>query len=204
MKEKIGQFKQIPQEQQTIAKQVGISAPRLERRIRAEEVKFKPILESVSQAAQETVAQQQFAESELGKRLGYLVAQQEKELRPFFEARLPLLQDRLAREQANYSLEKQRELDLLLENIRQQGIATQAELNRAHELALAEANYQNSLDKIKFSTNEAIRQAKALQELRGKGIAQSVGGAQVTGGGYGNLLKYVQPRSIASSISSLW
>lgn len=129
-------LKGIPQTQETISKQVGISAPNLQRRIAAEQGKIAPL-------AQEAVSQQQFGEQELGQRLGFLLADQAKELEPFYRAQLPLLSDRLAREQASYDLEKQRELDLLLENISNRATASQAELDRANELALAELEYKN-------------------------------------------------------------
>src|SRR3990167_4491872 len=88
-------LKGIPQTQETISKQVGISAPNLQRRIAAEQGEIAPL-------AQEAVSQQQFSEQELGQRLSLLVQDQAKELQPFYQAQLPLLQDRLAREQSNY------------------------------------------------------------------------------------------------------
>lgn len=158
----VSTLKNIPQTQETISKQVGISAPNLQKRIASEQGKIAP-------RAQEAVTQQQNAESELGQRLGYLVADQAKELEPFYRAQLPLLQDRLAREQTNYSQDKQNELTMILEKLNQGFQATQNELTRANQLATAELGYKNSLEAIKFSTDESIREAKALKELRGTG-----------------------------------
>ena len=127
-------LKGVPQVQETISKQVGISAPNLQRRIASEQGKLAPL-------AQEAVSQQQFAEGELSNRLGLLVAEQAKELEPFYQAQLPLLTDRLAREQTNYTQERQNELTLLLTKISQGYQANQAELDRANQLAMKEKEY---------------------------------------------------------------
>lgn len=149
-------LKKIPKVQETVAKQVGISAPRLAQRTAAEQGKIAPL-------AQDAVSQQQFAETELGTRLGYGVAEQEKELRPFFEAQLPLLQDRLARENSNYQQDKQDELDILLTKMSQNFEMTQNELDRAATLAKSEKDYANEIAKIKFQTDEDIRKSKATK-----------------------------------------
>ena len=130
-------LKGIPRTQQTISKQVGISAPNLQKRIASEQGRIAPV-------AQEAVSQQQFAESELGNRLGLLVADQAKELQPFYQAQLPLLSDRLAREQTNYTQDKQNELNILLTKMSQGFQATQAELDRAQQLAIAEKQYTDN------------------------------------------------------------
>ena len=127
--------------QQTIAKQVGISAPSLQRRIAAETANLQPAFETAGRAAGEALAGQQFAESELGTRLGYLVAEQAKELQPFYQAQLPLLTDRLAREFTNYTQDKQNELSVLLTKMSQGFQASQAELDRVQQLAIAEKQY---------------------------------------------------------------
>lgn len=127
-------LKNIPRTQETISKQVGISAPNLQKRIAAEQGKIAPL-------AQEAVNQQQFSEQELGTRLGYLVAEQAKELEPFYKAQLPLLSDRLAREVSLYTQDKQNELSLLLTKMSQGFQASQAELDRANQLAIAEKQY---------------------------------------------------------------
>ncbi len=128
-------LKSIPRTQETLSKQVGISAPNLQKRIATEQGKIAPL-------AQEAVSQQQFSEQELGNRLGLLVAEQSKELEPFYQAQLPLLSDRLAREQTNYSQERQNELTVLLTKLSQGFQATQAELDRANQLAVKEKEYK--------------------------------------------------------------
>ena len=130
-------LKNIPGVQKTISKQVGISAPNLQKRIAAEQGEIAPL-------AQEAVSQQQFGEQELGTRLGYLLADQAKELEPFYKAQLPLLSDRLAREQTNYSQAKQDELTLLLTRMDQGFKATQADLDRANSLAMNENQYNQA------------------------------------------------------------
>ncbi|HEC64762.1 MAG TPA: hypothetical protein ENI23_05690 [bacterium] len=140
------------------SKRFGLSAPNIQARIASEQAKFAPL-------AQEATAQAQFAEAELGRRLGFLLADQEADNRISFEAELPLIQERFAREQTNYSEDKQRELDVLLENLKQSGTSSRAELDRINQLAIAESGYQNSLEKIRVSTDESIREAIKLKEL---------------------------------------
>jgi len=167
LRQTINEIRDIAPRQQTFSKQVGISAPRLQQRISALRTAKQPELETATRAAESAFAQQQFTGEQVGQELGYLIAQQEKDLKPFYEAQMPLLQERLAREQTNYSEEKQRELDLILENIRQSGTANQRALDRANELAIAELGYQSELDKIRISTDEAIREYEEKLALKG-------------------------------------
>ncbi|HEC63704.1 MAG TPA: hypothetical protein ENI23_00255 [bacterium] len=177
-------LKGIPEAVLTASKEFGLSAPQIQGRIASEQARIAP-------RAQEATAQAQFGEAELGRRLGLLIAEQSKELRPDFEAQLPLLQDRLAREQSNYQQDKQNELTLLLTNMSQGFQASQADLDRVNILAREESAYEQSLEKIKFSTDESLREAKGLQELKG------------TGAGASDIGKYFQPQQ-TQGIQSLW
>ena len=124
-----GSFRDITPEQQIKAKQVGISAPNLLARIRAKQTEYQPTVETAQRGAEEGLARQQFGEQELGTRLGYLVAEQSKELEPFYKAQLPLLSDRLAREQTNYTQDKQNELSMILTKL-SQGFQAKEKLSR--------------------------------------------------------------------------
>ncbi|HEC65057.1 MAG TPA: hypothetical protein ENI23_07180 [bacterium] len=64
------QVRDIPIAQQTIAKQVGISAPRLAQRTAAETAKLSPALETAQRGLQEATSAQQFGEEEFGRRIG--------------------------------------------------------------------------------------------------------------------------------------
>ena len=161
--QKAGYFRDIAPEQQTKAKQFGISAPNLSARIRAKEIEYQPTVETAQRGAQEGVARQQFAEGELSTRLGYLMAEQAKDLQPFYQAQLPLLTDRFAREQTNYTQDKQNELTLILNRINQGFQASQAELDRANQLATSEQDFNRTLEQISFQTNEDIRKSRALK-----------------------------------------
>jgi len=170
-------LKGIPQTQETISKQVGISAPNLQKRIAAEQGKIAPL-------AQEAVSQQQFGEQELGTRLGYLVAEQAKELQPFYQAQLPLLTDRLAREQTNYTQDKQNELTLLLTKINNEATATQAELNRVTELAIAEQQYTQ------------VKNSQSIETIGGRKVL-------VTYDNSGNTVSKVDLGSSSSGLSTM-
>lgn len=186
-------LKNIPQTQTTISKQVGISAPHLQQRIATEQGKIAPL-------AQEAVGQQQFGEQELGQRLGYLLQDQAKELEPFYQAQLPLLSDRLAREQANYSQDKQNELTLLLTNMSQSFAATQNDLDRANQLAVNELQYNN----VKNSQSiETIGGRKVLitYDNNGNIISRVDLGSSTTGGGVVDPNKYTGG---GGGITELW
>jgi hypothetical protein len=170
-------LKGIPQTQETISKQVGISAPNLQKRIASEQGRIAPL-------AQEAVSQQQFSEQELGTRLGYLVAEQAKELEPFYQAALPLLSDRLAREQTNYTQDKQNEFDLLLTKLNQGFQATQAELDRAQQLAIAESQYTQ------------VKNSQSIETIGGRKVL-------VTYDNNGNIVSKVDLGSSSSGLSTM-
>ncbi len=150
------------------AQKFGISASNLERRISAETGRLAP-------AAQKSISQQQFGEAELGRRLGFLLAEQEKELSVDFGPGFNLLNSRLARENSNFQLEQQQELSVLLTNMAQAGVASQNELNRIQELALRESDFQKQVDFLRLQTDEGIRSSTALKGLDSSGDTSNLG-----------------------------
>ncbi len=104
------------------------------------------------------------AESDVSRRMGMEVAQQEKELSPW-EKSYDLLSTQQAREFSGYALENQMELDRLIQNMNAGIQLSEAEKNRAHELSMAEMGYQNALDRISASGEQARLTKKSPADL---------------------------------------
>jgi len=92
-------------------------------------------------AAQRASEQALNAEGELGRRLGYAENQFQRGLIPL-NAEQGMLAERNARETSLYSQDNQNELSAIISKI-QNGIQlSEAEKNRAHELSMAESNFE--------------------------------------------------------------
>lgn len=130
----------VPEQERLISQQIGISAPRLERRIAQRQAEIAP---SALRAAEA----QQFAERELGERLGYGLAEQERELMPF-ETEAEMISDRAARELSMWTTEREGELDTLLKRMEIEGQLRTDEMTRAHELAMQENTFMNLKEQL--------------------------------------------------------
>ena len=80
------------------------------------------------------------AQEQLGLRMGYEMADQEKALAPW-QAEQSMMIDRWAREATMFSLQNQRELDALISKLQMGVTLSEGEKNRANQLAIAEKNY---------------------------------------------------------------
>jgi hypothetical protein len=139
-------LKNIPTVENQIGQQVGISAPRLQKRIAVKQGELAP---SVSDA----VSQAQFAEGELGQRLGYAVQDQLKQLKPL-EMEASMLSDRLAREVTGYGIDKKNELDILLNKMNRGYALEDWEKGRAAMLADVESAFEKQKQLISFNLAE--------------------------------------------------
>lgn len=119
----------IPGNVETIGRQVGMSAPRMEQRAATQQTALSP---EVSEAYRG----QQFGEEEFGRRMG-------QEMMPF-ELEAGFIGDRAKREMTAYSEGAQRNLDLILEKIKYNQAITTAEIEKAAKLAVAEKSYFSS------------------------------------------------------------
>lgn len=128
-----------------------------QRMIAAEQAKIAPL-------AQKATSQQQFAEGQLGERLGYETQQQLKDLQPL-QMEASMISDRLARETTGYTTDKQSELEIYLRKLDQGFQLSQAEKQRANELADQENNFEQQKELLTFQTNEDIRKGKELKTL---------------------------------------
>jgi hypothetical protein len=122
------------------------------------------------------------SQGEVSNMMGLTQQQQAKDLMPF-ERGFSIMEQQQAREFSGYTFENQQELNRLIANANNGLQWTNAEADRANQLAMAEMGYKNELNKMaqqntynleqtKFGTDEAIRQSLALR--------QGSGGAEAT------------------------
>lgn len=152
-----GQIQDIPQTQQTIAKQVGISAPRLALRTSAETAKLQPAAQTAQRALSEAMAGQQFGETEYTRRL--------QEYTQPFALEASMLSDSLAREFTGFTQQMQNELTVTLQKMANAQAVTSAEIQRATELAKAEADYQKEKEFLAYKSELGVSQEQQLKNL---------------------------------------
>src|SRR3990167_3146265 len=98
----------------------------------------------IATLAQRATAQAQFGEQELGTRLGYLQNDWNRQLLPLTTEK-DFLADRFARETSMYTQDNQNELNAILDKIKNGITLSENERQRAHDLSVAEKNYENQL-----------------------------------------------------------
>ncbi|KKN11694.1 hypothetical protein LCGC14_1024010 [marine sediment metagenome] len=121
------QVRGIPGTQQTIAKQVGISAPRLAQRTAAETAKLTPALSAATRGLEETQAAQQFGETEFGRRL-------EQFIKPF-DIEAGFLGENIKQEFDLFKVQIGADLDREIANLQERGLNDRAALDRAIKAA---------------------------------------------------------------------
>ena len=151
------QFRAIPQTQQTVAKQVGISAPRLQQRISAKSAELQPTLETSGRQLEEAQRAQEFGENEFGRRIGQYLAP--------FETESKMLSESLAREFSGFTLQFQGELEERLARIRNEGLVDVANVERATELAKQEQDYLEQRELINLGNRQALINPQTGQEI---------------------------------------
>lgn len=120
-------YEDIPGQEKTVAKQVGISAPRLERRIAGRQAEMAPIAQRALQQAQTA---QGLVES------GY-----QRGIQPYvMEA--SMISDNLARQMTGYTTEAQSRLSMNLQKLQNQGMLDAAELQQTIDLANSENQFE--------------------------------------------------------------
>ncbi len=125
-----GQVRDIPGTQRTIAKQVGISAPRLAMRTAAKTAELQPTLETAQRGLTEATAAQEFGEQAFATRLGQFITP--------FEVEAGLLGESVKEEFGLYKSSIKNALDLEVARLAGQTSISVAEINKATELAKLE------------------------------------------------------------------
>ncbi len=127
-------YAELPQTYGNATRGFDVNANQLARTISTKAGELAPALQSAQQALSG-------AQQEAQTRTGYGLAQQQKELEPF-KTEQQMLSEFLAREQSGFTTGAQMELDGLLQKL-QSGIAlTEAEKQRAHQLAQLEKQFE--------------------------------------------------------------
>ena len=189
----------VPTTQQTIAKQVGISAPRLQQRISAESAKLSPTLEAATRGFTEATSATQFGEAEFCRRA-------ERALAPL-TTKLGLLKDRFSREATGFGQAAERELSSILSKISTGIQISIAEMNKAMQLAQLEQNKYEFESKV--STVD-LGNRIALLDRSGKEIGSMPKGTAPTSGTKNPPLPIPPPgqktstTGAKSGISNLW
>ena len=150
-----GQFGAIAPTQQTIAKQVGISAPRLQQRISSKTAELAPALSAAASGLSGANDALALGTQTYGTRMG-------ETLKPL-ETEAGMLSDSLAREFTGFTQNLQSELSMSLERIKQTGARDVAEIQKATKLAEMEQDYLNKRELVKLGTNEDIRKYTATE-----------------------------------------
>lgn len=157
------QVQNIAPTQQTIAKQVGISAPHLAARTAAETVKLTPSLQAAQKALEDATANQQFGETQYTQRLNDFIQP--------FTLEASFLSDALAREFTGFTQENQNELSLTLQKMQNQQALSLAEINKANTLAQQEQDYLNQLRLMQAKAGTDVSSQVSLeQQLKNLGL----------------------------------
>ena len=163
-----GQVRAIPGTQQTIAKQVGISAPRLAQRTAAETAKLTPALEAAQRGLETATGAQQFAETEFGRRIG-------QEMKPF-EIEAGLMGQEVASQFDMLKTQVTNDLNRELAQLSAQTQLSVADMNRLTRMAeLEQATQQGSFQD--FGNRVALINPVTGQEISSfaKGLSPTKG-----------------------------
>lgn len=143
----------VPEQVRTETRGFQVAAPQLARiqEKRAGEV-GKSLVETAREAERAGVRQRGL-ETQLGERLGYEVAEQERGLRPF-TVEAEMISDRLARETTRYTADLQARTSELITKMQQQGALEQAEMRELSQLAIMEQEKIDYQENLRFELAE--------------------------------------------------
>lgn len=125
------------------------------------------------------------------EQMGFNVAQQQKELLPFNMER-DFLADRMARETTLFSNENQNELTSILQKMNLGVQISEAEKNRAHELAMKERDYEFRRQELSSQTPDRYLSGGQFYDTS---TGQWITAPKTSGGGssYGDINQYRPP-----------
>jgi len=166
------QFGAIAPTQQTVAKQVGISAPRLQQRISSKTAELAPALSAASSSLSGANEALTSGLTTYGTRMG-------ETMKPF-ETEASVLSESLAREFTGFTNQMKNELDITLEKLKQQGTLDLAEIQKATALAEKEQEYENQRATLNLGNRQVI-----INPVTGKEISSFATGLSPVRGGTG-------------------
>lgn len=152
-----GQFQAIAPTQQTIAQQVGISAPRLQQRISQKTSELAPALSAASRGLAGATEALALGQETYGQRI-------EETLLPF-QTEATVLSESLAREMTGFTTAMQSELDITLQKLRNQGALDVAEMQQLERLAQQEQEYLNQRQLVSLGNRQALINPQTGQEI---------------------------------------
>ena len=126
----------IPENQKNATRGFDVNSTQLANIIAAKSATLAPV-------AQEAVTQEQNAETNLATQLGYGVADQTKQLQPII-TQGTMLSDQIAREMTGFTTDNENALNAILTDIKNEQTVSQADLDRANDLAKAQLQYTNA------------------------------------------------------------
>lgn len=162
-----GMVSAVAPTQQTIAKQVGISAPRLQQRISSKTAELAPTLESAVRGLST-------AQSALESGLGTYSTDLASRLTPL-TTEASMLSDSLAREMTGFTTQMKNELDITLEKLKQKGTLDLAELQKAQALAEKEKEYENQRATLNLGNRQVIINPVTGKEISSFAIRSGTG-----------------------------
>ncbi len=163
-----GQIRDVAPTQQTIAKQVGISAPRLQQRIGAETAKLQPSAETATRSLES-------AQAGLSGLLGAFQTRAENVLAPY-QIEAGMLGDSVKNEFDLYKTNLKNNLDRELATLQEKGLSDRAALDRASKLAeleraASQGSFQDLGDRVVLVDPSTGREIQSF----GKGKLATVG-----------------------------
>jgi hypothetical protein len=163
------QFGAITPTQQTVAKQVGISAPRLQQRISSKTAELAPALSAASSGLSGANAALESGLTTYGTRMG-------ETMKPY-ETEATVLSESLARELSGFTTVVQGELDAALEKLKQQGTLDLQEMQNLQALAEKEKDYLNQRSTIDLGNRTALINPYTGQEISSykQGVKPTIG-----------------------------
>lgn len=136
------------------------------RMVAAEEVPLQTTLARLGTGMAPIAERLTTAAANVQTMLGLTSAQQERELAPI-KMRISAFSERASREITGYTAEKQRQLDLLLRQLQEQGALSRQQMSDAAALTKQEAAHQD-----KFAEITAQMEANITEKLRTAGVGE--------------------------------
>lgn len=186
--------REIPQTYNAATRGFDVNANQLSRIVGQKTSELAPALTTANEALAN-------AQNNLTTMLGYAQTDQAKELLPF-AAELTVMNDRLARETTMYTTQNQNELDTIIAKIKSGIDISEAEKNRANQLAQSELSYKAAMEKLNADTAqgqiETIGGNKYLVNMR-TGEKKLLGSATSGTGTSANIGKYADKAATTPS-----
>ena len=143
----------------------SVNANRLGRGISKGIADLQPGIETARRGLEDAIANQQFGETEYTRRL--------QEYAQPLQMKAGMLSESLGREFSGFTNQMQNELQLTLQKLSNNQAVTMAEINRANQLAEAEADHLRRKDLISYQSQQDISKQQQLKKATGAGAGAS-------------------------------